>query len=286
MPIRDGEKFATRFIAETEEEAAKLMKRFDIDISMSAFQRHRVTGIDLEDLKQEGLIGLARANRDFDESRSVDFRIFALYKIKDAMREFITTQASNIRVPQYIKDTIHLIESLKKVVGQVCDISYASYIEIWELSQHMRVKHKHIQQNINKVKGSLNSLADRAHSSVVQLLERAEIMPKLTIEVSDYVAISPADVFAEENNMIELISNKESIVVLENILDESEMALLWDRYAEGITERELEAKMGIKASTINVRTKNILDKVRLHRDRILQNETHTTIKETEQGQPS
>jgi len=286
MPIRDGEKFATRFIAETEEGAAVLMKRFDTDISMLAIKRQMLTGIDAEDLKQEGLIGLARANRDFDEGRSVDFRIFALYKIKDAMREFITTQASNIKVPQYIKDTIHLIESLKKVVGQVCDISYSSYIEIWELAQHMKVKQEHIQQNINKVKGSLNNLADRSHSSVIQLLERAEIMPKLTAEVTDYISANTADVFAEENNMIELISNRESVAVLKDILDEAEMALLCKRFVEGITVRDLAPEMGIKAETIVVRTNNILDKIRRHRDRILQNETNTTIKETKQGQPS
>jgi RNA polymerase sigma factor (sigma-70 family) len=286
MPIRENEKFAACFIADTEEEANRMIDKFDNDISMLAIKRHTLTGIDANDLKQEGLIGLARANRDFEESRSESFRIFALYKIKDAMREFITKEASNIKTPQYIKDATYLIESLKKVIEKVWDIRYMSYDEVWDLSENIQVDSPEIRQGICEVKNSLNNLAKRSCSSVLQLLERAEIMPRLTIEVEDYAASDVSDVYEEETNMMNRLSTKESMEVLKEILEPSELELLWDRYVEGITERELEAKLGVTAPTIDVRTKNILEKVRKHRNRILRDETNTTVKETEQGQYS
>jgi len=282
--ITEIERFADHFIADTKEEADKLIKKFETDIKMLAIKRHMLTGLDKEDFRQEGLIGLARANRDFEESRSKDFRIFALYKIKDAMREFTTTQASNIKTPQYIKDAIHLIESLKKVIGKACDISYLSYHDVWELSENLRVESKEIQEDINKVKTSINNLALRSCCPVPQLLERAEIMPRLTVDADSYSTTGVSNVFEEEDNMVRYISNKESMKVLAEILDESEITLLWDRFVYGKTVRELAPEMGIKAETIVVRTNHIMSKLRKHRDRILQNETNTITKETKQRQ--
>jgi len=285
MPIRDGEKFLDNFIANTAEESKVLMEKFDRDIHVLAAKGHMLTGTDINDLKQEGLIGLARANRDFEQSRSEDFRIFAIYKIKDAMREFITKQASNVKIPQYIKDAIQLIESLKKVMGQVTDIRYLSYTGIWEFSEKTKTDQESVQKKIDDIRSSLTNLANRSHSAVTQLLERAEMMPKHAVDMSDYVLTETTNVFDEENKMVDLIYNRELIEDLYSILDESEISLLWKRFVEGITVRDLAPEMGIAPETIVVRTNNILDKVRCHRDRTLRNEANKTVKETNQGQP-
>jgi len=109
-------------------------------------------------------------------------------------------------------------------------------------------------------------------------------MPRLTVDADSYSTTGVSNVFEEEDNMVRYISNKESMKVLAEILDESEITLLWDRFVYGKTVRELAPEMGIKAETIVVRTNHIMSKLRKHRDRILQNETNTITKETKQRQ--
>jgi len=282
--VVECEKFGAYFIADSKEDADRLIKEFDTDISMLATKRHMVTGVDEQDLKQEGLIGLARASRDFEEGRSGDFRIFAIYKIKDAMREFITTQASNIRIPQYIRDATNLIESLKKIMEKVTDIRYMSYNEVWNLAKEIQIESAEIKKNILMIMDSLNNLAARSHSSVPQLLERSEIMPKLTVDVENFIPTDMSDILEEEKDMVELISNRKYVEDIKTILEPLEFELLWNLYVEDYTERELEPMLGIKAPTIDVRAKNILKKLERYKNKVLQNEINTTVEEVEQGQ--
>jgi len=285
MPIRDNEEFCKRFVADTEEEAMELLDKFNMDISMLSQKFSTVTGVDKQDLSQEGIIGLARAKRDFEEGRSADFRIFAIYKIKDAMREFITSQASNIKVPQYIRDAQRLADVLRKLMEKTGSMSMCALSDLWRISGEFKAttdSEQSLLEDINKVKNSIKNLAGRSHTSIIQLLDRAEIMPTIASSSIEFAETNDlrSDHFSEEDNMVKYLHSRDRVEMLKEVLDKDEFELLYARFVEGKTLKELEPELGVKEETIVVRTNNIITKLQ----RKFENyESNTNTEETESG---
>lgn len=268
MPIRENEKFGAHFIADTKEEAEKLLKQFDTDLTMQAHKFSMVTGVDRNDLRQEGVIGLARAKREFEESRSSNFRIFAIYKIKDAMREFVTGQAGNIKVPQYLRDAQRLAIIMRGIMEEVGEAVFIPAADLWQRLISFKPSNEleeGLKKDMDSIINSIRNLANRSHTSVPQILERAEMMPSSPLNVS--VDLAVFDIFdigypSEEDKMVERIYARDKVAEIRNTLTDKEFELLCDRFVEGKTLKALEPELGIKEETIVVRTNNIITKLK------------------------
>jgi len=269
MPIREEEQFLKHFIADTEEEAIQLLEDYDTDITMLANKVSQLTGISNEDLKQEGIIGLARAKREFEESRSDNFRIFAIYKIKDAMREFVTMQGSNVRAPQYVKDALKLAEKLKALIGKEHFVEYSTLLDVWNMLDNIRIT-RPLAKDVESVKNSLENLADRSHTSVPQLLERAIFIPDFDVDIVDH----------KVDDLSDVLIARDEVSAIKNLLTKDEFDLLWLRFVEGKTVRELESHFGIKNSSIIARTEKLID--RLNRWRNDGKRNHEITKHTKE----
>lgn len=101
--VRQREEMPEYFLADTPEEAQALHDNFSETLNTLAYNYAVATGLLKSDLFGEALIGLARANRDWDPKRSNDFKTYAIYRIKDALREYCIENASSIKVPMYIR---------------------------------------------------------------------------------------------------------------------------------------------------------------------------------------
>jgi RNA polymerase sigma factor (sigma-70 family) len=260
MPIRDDEKFCKCFIADTEAEAEKILKEFDYNLKLLANKVHTLTGLDPEDLYQEGIIGLARASRDFDEERSDNFKIFAIYKIKDAMREFGTTQAISIKIPQYTKDAIRLAHVLREHLVKAGEYQYTALADMWDASSKY-IGDGPLEISIQSSRQSLINLANRSHTSVKQLLERSETMPSFSLDITEISNKDIIDDRSVENDMVNRLNVVEMIERVKDCLSDEDYKLLWNRYAEGMTVRELAPLMGISAPHVSDRTQALLKKL-------------------------
>jgi len=287
MPIREGEKFCKRFLADTEEEGIKLIKEYDSTLKLLANKASVMTGLDKEDLYQEGIIGLARANRDFDERRSDNFKTFAIYKIKDALREFVTTQSVAIKSPQYTQDALRLASILREQLVKAGEYRYTALVDMWESSsKYLGINS--LEVSIRKSRRSLKNLANRSHTSVVQLLERSEMMPSYTVEITD-VTGSIVDNDLPEDAIINKINAVDLIGRIKEYISEEDYMLLWNRFVEGMTVRELAPMMGISAPHVSGRTQSLLEKLRklekaLKVGKVSRHEIIKSVKETEPGQ--
>ena len=260
MPIRKGEKFCKRFLADTEEEGMKLVKEYDSTLRLLANKSSVLTGLDKEDLYQEGIIGLARANRDFDEERSDNFRIFAIYKIKDALREFGTTQSVSIKSPQYTKDALRLASILRERLVKAGEYQYLALADMWRSSSKYTGSSA-LEKSIQESRRSLRNLANRSHTSVVQLLERSEMTPSYTVEVTDITG-SLIENNSPEDGMVDKINAADLIERIKDCISEEDYTLLYNRFVEGMTVRELAPIMGISAPHVSDRTQVLLEKLR------------------------
>jgi RNA polymerase sporulation-specific sigma factor len=282
MPIRDDEKFCKCFLADTEEEAEKLLKEYNGTLKLLSNKVATLTGLDKEDLYQEGIIGLARAKRDFDEERSENFKIFAIYKIKDAMREFGTTQSISIKAPQYTKDAIRLANVLREHLTKAGEYQYIALADMWNASSKYDGDSP-LEISIQKSRQSLKNLADRSHTSVRQLLERSEMVPSFTSETPTDNNVEIEDETSEEV-IIGKLDAAAIISRLKEFLSKEEYELLWNRYVEGMTVRELAPIMGISAPHVSDRTQALLGKIKkvesdLLGKKVMRHESNTDIEE-------
>jgi len=287
MPIRDDEKFRKHFLADTEKEAEKLLKEFDNTLKLLANRFYTIAGLDKEDLYQEGVIGLARASRDFDEERSDNFKIFAIYKIKDAMREFGTTQSVTVKAPQYTKDAVRLANILREQLVKAGEYQYLALVDMWDSSGKYTGSNA-LEKSIRKSRQSLKNLADRSHTSVRQLLERSEMAPLYTVEISDIVNAQLAESKSEEADLIDKIDDTSLIERIKEHISEEDYTLLWNRFVEGMTVRDLAPIMGISAPHVSGKTQALVEKLRklekvLRAEKVTQHESDTNTKEIKQG---
>ena len=272
-PIYEDERFLAHFIADTPEDAERLAVEYKKTIELLASNYARYTGIDEieEDLIQEGLIGLARATRDWEEGRSENFRTFAIYKIKDAMKEFTSNQSKSIRIPQYIKDASSLASKLQKVMGLAGLLKETDYVSVWEQSASCD-ENSDVIRDITFLRKSLNNLADRSCTTVEQLLERVELYPANMAdmdEIQNIGDISKMTTESVEEDIIAVLLAHKSVEKLKTILTEDEYELLYSHYVDGKTVRDLAPELDISAATVTIRIKNIRERLQSKKEKIL-----------------
>jgi len=88
--------------AKAKERLAKGNLRFVVTIA----KQYQNNGVPLQDLINEGNIGLLRAIDSFDPSRGVKFVSYAVWWIKQAIRQALTDQSRTVRLPGNVVNKI------------------------------------------------------------------------------------------------------------------------------------------------------------------------------------
>lgn len=103
------------WLAETERCKAQVFavrNRFvsaNIRLVYHVARRHLDKGMGLEDMVQEGVLGLMRAALKFDAGVGVRFSTYSFWWIKQAIRQAIARQRSLIRYPTHVNDQVNRI---------------------------------------------------------------------------------------------------------------------------------------------------------------------------------
>src|SRR6187455_2140687 len=104
----DQEKSLARAIAVGDTEARDLMVRANLRLVVNIARGYTGKGLALQDLIEEGNLGLLRAVEGFDPTMNTRFSTYASYWIKQAIRRALVNSAKTIRIP------VHMVELLAK----------------------------------------------------------------------------------------------------------------------------------------------------------------------------
>jgi RNA polymerase primary sigma factor len=103
--VRAGDRIARRTLIER-----------NLRLVVSVAVRYRRSGVPLEDLIQEGNIGLIEAVERFDPERGYRFSSYAVWRIRKAIQKAVAAQSRTVRVPRTTRDRM---EALGRAHGEL-----------------------------------------------------------------------------------------------------------------------------------------------------------------------
>jgi len=97
-------------VVENADFANQKLVEYNLRLVVSIAKRYNNKGIAMEDLIQEGNMGLLRGIQKFDPAKGFRFSTYATWWIRQAITRYIHENARTIRIP------VHIVESISKLV--------------------------------------------------------------------------------------------------------------------------------------------------------------------------
>ncbi len=118
----DEEKMLSRAITAGDAAARDRMVRANLRLVVNIARGYTGKGLPLQDLIEEGNLGLLRAVEGFDPDMNTRFSTYASYWIKQSIKRALVNSAKTIRIPAYMVEllskwrraTARLVEELKR----------------------------------------------------------------------------------------------------------------------------------------------------------------------------
>jgi RNA polymerase primary sigma factor len=138
-----------RRIKQGDQEALAKLTKTNLRFVVSVAKQYQNQGLGLQDLINEGNLGLIKAAQRFDETRGFKFISFAVWWIRQAIHQAIADQSRIVRLPQNQVGTINkLKKEIAKLeqklerpptieeIGNVMDLPEYKVVELLRMNTH------------------------------------------------------------------------------------------------------------------------------------------------------
>ena len=163
----EEEVILARRIREGDEIALQKLVNANLRFVVSVAKQYQNKSLTLEDLINEGNLGLIRAAKKYDETRGFKFISYAVWWIRQAILQAIAEQSRMVRLPLNRVSAIHKINKAIVFLQQQLErdpdseeISEHLDMSVEEIELCLKVSGNHLSLNQNFKEGEKNSLLD------------------------------------------------------------------------------------------------------------------------------
>jgi RNA polymerase primary sigma factor len=115
----DQEKALARKIQKGDAEARDWMVRANLRLVVNIARKYNHRGLPLQDLIEEGNLGLLRAVEGFDPTMGTRFSTYASYWIKQSIKRSLINTSKTIRIPAYM---VELLSKWRRASARLMDV--------------------------------------------------------------------------------------------------------------------------------------------------------------------
>ena len=241
---RDEEHTLAIAASEGDEEAFNILVRSNLRYVVTVANRYKGFGLSLEDLINEGNIGLINAIKRFDPERGVKLITYAVWWIRQSIMHALANQRSTVRLPVKQAGLLHKISIMFEKLRQ----EFKREPTTFELSERLNIKVADIEKLIRANRQYLSldaTVSPDDDTSYLDLLEE-----KSTASV--------------EENVVQH-SLEEEVEDLLAELDPRERDIIRMRYGfdgEAMTLEEIGGKLGLSRERIRQIEKKVINRFR------------------------
>ncbi|MCK5780766.1 MAG: sigma-70 family RNA polymerase sigma factor [Psychrilyobacter sp.] len=153
---RDEEVDVSKHILEGDTDAHETLITSNLRLVVSIAKNYTKLGVPIQDLIQEGNIGLMKAVEKFDYTMGRKFSTYATFWIKQSILRYISSNKGVIRYPVYIYDNLSKIKKFKAKYKS----EYNSDPTIEVISENTELKVRDIKRYLRLDSVTFNSLED------------------------------------------------------------------------------------------------------------------------------
>jgi RNA polymerase primary sigma factor len=115
----EEEIYLTRAIRNGDQNARARLIEANMRLVINIAKNYKVKLIPMEDLIQEGAIGLMQATERFDPDKGFRFSTYATHWIRQAIGRAVDNKSKTIRLPAHVSQTVRRLEKERAIFAQV-----------------------------------------------------------------------------------------------------------------------------------------------------------------------
>ncbi|BDU50711.1 sigma-70 family RNA polymerase sigma factor [Haliovirga abyssi] len=144
---KSEEKELAILIAEGNIEAREKLIVSNLRLVVSIAKKYIGTGMSIQDLIQEGNIGLIKAVSKFDPYMGKRFSTYATWWIKQSILRAISTNKGAMRYPAYVHDSISKITKFIRSYK----VSFESYPSVIVIAKNLEMRNEEVERILNLI---------------------------------------------------------------------------------------------------------------------------------------
>ena len=201
-------------------EAKQTMVQNNMRLVVSIARKYMNVGVSLNDLVQEGSLGLSRAAEKFDPRKGFKFSTYASWWIQQAVFRSIAYQSRNIRLPVHIHNMLNRIHRLRSILTKdygraPTNEEMASQLgmSLHKYNKLLRLTKRSISLDIAKYASNPKDFGHEGDDRLADTIDATSVGGELLDEGAPEQMVDHTLFLDDLNNMIQILDKDEKMVL-------------------------------------------------------------------------